>query len=159
VTPDKEVRKQLLYQLDGGNAHAPFPEIIEGYPIEIVNQAPPGAPFNAWGVLEHMRIAQWDILEFIRNPKHVSPQWPEDTWPPPGQQADAAMWQGSVDTVLAEWKALRDIVDDPNTDLYSDIPHAPGYTILREILVVSDHNAYHMAELAMLRTMLTGKPL
>ena len=157
MNPDDEVRKQLLYLLDGGNAHMPFEEIIADYPVASVNRVAPGAPFNAWGLLEHMRIAQWDILEFIRNPAHVSPPWPEGSWPPPGQQADAAMWNQSVETIRAEWKALRDMVADPASDLYSDIPHAPGYTILREILVVSDHNAYHMAELALLRTMLDDK--
>lgn len=157
MNPDDEVRKQLLYLLDGGNAHAPFEEIIKDYPMDIINRQDSNAPFSPWGVLEHMRIAQWDILEFIRNPNHVSPAWPEQHWPGGDHSADAAAWQKSVDTILAEWKALRDMVADPATDLYSDIPHAPGYTILREILVVSDHNAYHMAELSLLRTMFEGK--
>ena len=156
MNPDPEVRKQLLALLDGGDAHMPFDEVVAGYPVEIINRVAPHAPYSPWRLLEHMRFAQWDILDFIRNPAYVWQPFPESGWPPLGAQADAAAWQKTLDDIQADWQALRDIVADPKTDLYSDLPHAPGYTILREILVVSDHNAYHLGELALLRTMLAG---
>jgi hypothetical protein len=98
-----------------------------------------------------MRIAQWDILEFIRNPVYVSPPWPAGYWPAEAEQADEVRWAVTIAGIQADRKALEAIVADPETDLLADLPHAAGYTVLREILVVSDHNAYHLGELGLLK--------
>ena len=155
---DSALRDQLLQLLRGGHAHMSFEEAVEDFPAELLNSQPPNIPFTTWRLLEHMRLAQWDILEFIRNPEHVSPDWPEGYWPPEGAQADRQAWETSLSAFRADALALQELVANPRTDLTADLPHAPGYSILREILVVSDHNAYHIAELALLREMLGAWP-
>lgn len=148
---DEAVRKQLLFLLDGGGAHMSFDEAVADFPLDHINTRPTHVPYTFWHLLEHLRIAQWDILEFVRNPAHVSPEWPEGYWPPPAAQTDVAQWQQTLDSFQGDLHVLRQMVEDPNTDLYSDLPHAAGYNILREILLVADHNAYHIGELAILR--------
>lgn len=155
---DDTVRQQLLFLLHGGNAHMTFDEAVADFPLERINQRPANVPYTPWHILEHMRIAQWDILEFIRNPEHVSPNWPEGYWPRPDEEADAGRWQQTLNDFHGDMKALQDLVADPNTDLYAPLPHAPGYTIFREILLVADHNAYHIGEFAILRQVMGTWP-
>ncbi|RIK43436.1 MAG: ABC transporter [Chloroflexi bacterium] len=156
---DQAVRKQLLFLLDGGGAHMSFDEAVADFPLAHINSRPAHVPYTFWHLLEHLRIAQWDILEFIRNQAHVSPPWPEGYWPPPAAQADAAQWQQTLAAFRADLQTLRQLAEDPSTDLYSDLPHAAGYNILREILLVADHNAYHIGELAILRQVMGLWPL
>lgn len=151
MSTDKVLREQLLALLRGGNAHLGFDDAVANFPLEHINTKPPNVSYTPWHLLEHIRIAQWDILEFVRNPDHVSPSWPEGYWPAPDEQADQARWQQTIDEFQADLKAIEDLVTDPDTDFFSPIPHAPGYTILREILLVADHNAYHIGEFAILR--------
>jgi DinB family protein len=148
---DDVVREQLLALLRGGNAHMPFEEAVAGFPLERINDPPPNVPYTPWHLLEHLRIAQWDILEFIRNPAHVSPPWPEGYWSPPSARAHAQTWADTIAAFQADLRALEELVADPTTDLAAPLPHAPDYTVLREILVVTDHNAYHIGEFAILR--------
>jgi len=148
---DKLIRGQLHDLLDGGNSHMGFAGVIADFPLQFINSKAPGVPYSPWHFLEHMRIAQWDILEFIRNPDHVSPDYPEGYRPRADERADAAKWHKTVRDFRADLKALQDMVADPATDLYGPIPHARNYTVFREILVVADHNSYHIGELAMLR--------
>ena len=148
---DKVVREQLLQLLRGGNAHMSFDKAVADFPLEAINHQPPNVSYTPWHLLEHLRIAQWDILEFIRDPGHVSPDWPKGYWPDPGEQADGIQWNKTIEEFHADLKAIQDLVTDPNTDLYASLPHAPRYTIIREILLVADHNAYHIGELAILR--------
>lgn len=148
---DRLIRKQLFELLDGGNSHMGFAGVIKDFPLQHINSKASGVPYSPWQFLEHMRIAQWDILEFIRNPDHVSPHYPEGYRPRSDEKADEARWAKTVRDFTADLKALQDLVTDPAIDLYGPIPHAPDYTILREILVVADHNSYHTGELALLR--------
>jgi hypothetical protein len=148
---DHVVREQLLALLRGGNAHMPFDEAVAGFPLAHINDYPPHVPYTPWHLLEHLRIAQWDILKFIRNPAHISPSWPEGYWPPRSAHADAETWVSTITAFQADLHALQELVADPATDLYAALPHAQDYTILREILVVADHNAYHIGEFAILR--------
>lgn len=149
--PDNVVREQLLFLLRGGNAHMTFDQAVADFPMDHINSQPPNVSYTSWHLLEHIRIAQWDILEFIRNPDHISPQWPEGYWPPPDEQADEIKWEKTISDFRADLRALQDMAEDPNTDLYAPLPHAKGYTVLREILLVADHNAYHIGEFAVLR--------
>ena len=151
MSTDKVMREQLLALLRGGNAHLGFDDAVANFPPEHINTKPPNVSYTPWHLLEHIRIAQWDILEFVRNPDHVSPSWPEGYWPAPDEQADQARWQQTINEFRADLKAIENLVTDPNTDFFSPIPHAPGYTIFREILLVADHNAYHIGEFAILR--------
>jgi hypothetical protein len=151
VSSDEIVREQLLALLRGGNAYLRFEQVVAGFPVEHINSKPLNVPYTPWHLLEHVRIAQWDILEYIRNPAHVSPGWPEGYWPPQDEQADEARWEQTIDDFRADLEALQDMVADPDTDLYAPIPHTKGCNILHEILLVADHNAYHLGEFAILR--------
>jgi len=155
---DSSLREHLLYLLRGGGAHLDFEKAIAGLPDELRGAKPSGLPFSAWSLLEHMRIAQWDILEFSRDAKHTSPSWPEGYWPiadaPPSPEA----WDRSVAAFRADRKAMEQLVANPKTDLNAKIPHGEGQTILREALLVADHNAYHLGQFVMLRRLLGAWP-
>jgi hypothetical protein len=150
---DKSLREHLIYLLKDGGAHADFDAAIKNLPAALQGKRPKGAEHSPWEVLEHMRIAQWDILEFTRNPNYVSPEFPDGYWPsaqtPPAPDA----WTKSVDAFRADLKSVIDLVNQ-STDLLAPIPHADGKTILREVLLVADHNAYHLGELVLLRRLL-----
>ncbi|MFC2030379.1 DinB family protein [Chloroflexota bacterium] len=151
MSSDDIIRQHLLQLLQGGNAHLTLDQAIEGFPPQAINSCPPNVTYSSWHLLEHIRIAQSDILEFVRDPEHVSPAWPEGYWPPEGEQADEPRWQRTIQALRSDMEALEALVLNPATDLYADLPHAPGYSILREILLVADHNAYHLGEFAILR--------
>lgn len=155
---DDVMRQQLLALLRGGNAHMPFDAAVADFPMAYINTSAPNVPYTPWHLLEHVRIAQWDILEFIRNPDHVSPDWPEGYWPARDATTDEAGWQTTIDAFHADIEALEAIVTDPNTDLLAAIPHAPDYTVFREIVLVADHNAYHIGEFAILRQVMETWP-
>lgn len=158
MSEDAALRSQLSELLRGGHAHISLEDAVEGFPMEAINRFPPEVPYTAWHLLEHVRISQWDILEFIRNPAHVSPVWPAGYWPDRNTRADPPMWQATLNGYHADHQALERIVEDRQTDLTADLPHAPGYSVLREILVVSDHNAYHIGEFAILRQVMQTWP-
>ena len=151
---DRSLREHLIYLLEGGGAHARFDEVIAGIPTDERGQKPPGMPNSLWMLLEHMRLAQWDILEFSRNSKHVSPDWPKGYWPAKDAPPSAAAWNASVKSFRADLKAMRDLVKNPRTDLFAKIPWGDGQTILREALLVADHNAYHLGQMVDARRLL-----
>ena len=152
--PQRTVRKQLIELLSGKGAHVSFDEAVAGLPPKLRGIKPPGQPHTAWRLVEHLRIAQWDILEFSRNPKHQSPKWPEGHWPPTDAPPRPADWTASLRRFRADLKAMQDLVGDPENDLLAPIPHGQGQTLLREAVLVIDHNAYHLGQLLMLRRML-----
>ena len=151
MTLDTQLREQLHSLLTGGNAHITFKQAVADFPLEYMNTKPPHVSYTPWHLLEHLRRAQRDILEFIINPEHVSPPWPEGYWPAPNEQADKAAWEKTIASFRADLHALDMLVMDPETDLATPIPYGTGQTVLREILVVADHNAYHIGEFAVLR--------
>jgi len=135
-----------------------FDNVVRGWPVPLRGVKPAGAPHTPWQLLEHMRIAQWDILEFSRNPKHVSPDFPAGYWPKTEAPASKAAWDKSIATFRADLKEMKKLVKHPKTDLYARIPHGEGQTILREALLIVDHNAYHLGQLAMIRKLLGAWP-
>jgi len=151
---DKQLREHLLYLLQGGGAHAKFDDVIADMPEELRGVTPQGLPHTAWMLLEHLRLAQWDILEFSRNARHESPDWPQGYWPQSAAPASAAAWDKSIQRFRKDLQAMQDLVADPKTDLYARIPWGDGQTILREALLVADHNAYHLGQLVDLRRLL-----
>ena len=151
---DRPLREHLLYLLRGGGAHVDFEKAITGLPAGLRGVKPADLPFSAWRLLEHLRIAQWDIVEFSVNPQHVSPAWPEGYWPQDDAPPSDAAWKKSVQQFRRDLKRMQDLVANPHTDLYTPIPHGDGQTVLREALLVADHNAYHLGELVMLRRLL-----
>ena len=151
---DKALREHLLYVLRGGGAHLDFEKAVAGLPSGLRGVKPPGVPFTAWTLVEHMRIAQWDILEFSRDAKHVSPGWPDGYWPKTDAPPNDAAWEASVKSFRADLKAMQKLVADPKANLFARIPHGEAQTLLREALLVADHNAYHCGQLVLLRRML-----
>ncbi len=152
--PNKALRDHLLYLLGGGGAHLDFEKAISGLSPNLRGVKPKGAPHSPWQLLEHLRIAQWDILEFSRNAKHVSPEWPAGYWPATEAPPDPKAWDQSVKSFRADLEATKELVANPSTDLYARIPHGEGQTILREALLVADHNAYHLGQLVLVRRLL-----
>jgi hypothetical protein len=124
---------------------------VADFPLEHINSHPPNVPYTFWHLLEHLRIAQADILDFILNPAYQSLPWPEGYWPDPEAQASAANWEQTLAAFTADQEQLLKLAQDPEVDLLAELPLSPGYTILREIMVAADHNAYHIGELGILR--------
>ena len=151
---DQALRQHLLDLLKGGNAHVKFDEVVKDFPENLRGKKPQGQPHTAWRLLEHMRLAQWDIVEFSRSAKHVSPEFPDGYWPEGDTPPSAAAWEKSVKQFRADLKGMQDLVADPKTDLYARLPWGDGQTVLREALLVADHNAYHLGELLMIRRLL-----
>jgi hypothetical protein len=159
VTPDeRSLRQQVLDLLAGGSAHAGFDDVMSGLPAKLRGRKPRGLPHTAWMLVEHMRIAQRDILEFSRNPNYFSPHWPDGYWPPQQAPPSAAAWVGSIKKFRQDLKAMQALVKNPNTDLFARLPWGEGQTILREALLIADHNAYHLAQLVDLRRLLGAWP-
>ncbi len=148
---DRALREHLLYLLRGGGAHISFDDAVKDFPVELINRKADGVPYTPWALLEHMRIAQWDIVEFSRSAAHVSPDWPEGYWPDKSKEATADDWRHSVERFRADLRAMEALVEDESKDLYAAIPHGTGQTLLREALLVADHNAYHLGALVTLR--------
>ena len=155
---DKVLREHLVYILKGGGAHVHFTDAVDGFPEAKRGAFIADLPHTGWQLLEHARIAQWDILEFSRNPKHVSPGFPEGYWPKTPVPPDDAAWGKSVEAFQRDLQQMIDLVKNPKTDLYAKIPHGEGQTILREALVLADHNAYHLGQLVDLRRALGAWP-
>ena len=148
---DAGLRQHLLDLLKGGNAHASFQDTVSDFPSELRGMRPKGAPHSPWELLEHMRIAQWDILEFSRDANHKSPKFPDGYWPKDPEPPDEKAWDRSVQAFCKDLESLCAFVADESTDLFAQIPHGDGQTVLKEALVTADHNAYHLGQLMLLR--------
>jgi hypothetical protein len=155
---DAPLREQLVALLGGGGAHATFDAAIKGIPADLRGRTPVRLPYSPWQLLEHMRIAQWDILEFSRDPGHVSPGWPSGYWPAAAAPPREAAWRQSVAAFRRDLEAMQTLVASPSTDLHARIAWGDGQTILREALLVADHNAYHLGELIVVRRLLGAWP-
>jgi hypothetical protein len=151
---DAALRQHVVELLTGGHAHATYEQAAEGLAAELRGKVPNGAEHSPWQLIEHLRIAQWDILEFSRNAKHQSPKWPEGYWPKEKEPVDEKAWDKSVHAFKKDLKDVVALVTDKETDLLAKIPHGDGQTILREALLVADHNAYHVAQLVLVRRLL-----
>jgi hypothetical protein len=149
-----KLRGILVGLLKDGGAHLTFDKAIAGLPSELRGAKPPGVPHTPWRLLEHLRIAQWDILEFTRNPEHVSPPWPQGYWPDGDAPPDDGAWDRSVAAFRTDLKAMQELVTDPATDLFTPLQHGDGQTALREALLVADHNSYHLGQLVVIRRLL-----
>jgi len=159
MNTDKIIHEQLYALLQGGNAHMGFADAVSGFPIKDINRRLPNASYTVWHLLEHMRIAQWDILEFVRNPDHISPDFPDGYWPMPEEIATEAKWKRTIKEFNADLEAFEDLVKNPKTDFFRPIPPGKGYTVFREVLLAADHNAYHIAEIVAIRRLLNMKPI
>ena len=151
---DKSLRTHLVKLLTGSEAHADFEAAIRDLPADLRGKIPKGAEHSPWQLIEHLRIAQWDILEFSRNPEYQHRKWPDDYWPKSPAPADAKAWDHSILESRKDLRIFCDIIEDKSTDLFAKIPHGEGQTILREALLLADHNAYHVGQLILVRRLL-----
>ncbi|GAB3638215.1 DinB family protein [Hymenobacter arcticus] len=145
---------ELIALLDGGNAHVPLAQAVADLPAPLRNQVVPGLPYTIWQLVEHVRIAQHDIVEFCLNPAHVSPEWPAGYWPSPAPGADEAGWQTALAQLMTDQQRFIDLLEDPATDLFAPLPHGTGQNILREALLIGDHAAYHTGEIVLVRRLM-----
>jgi hypothetical protein len=153
---DAALREHLVNLLTQGQAHATFDDAVKGLAPELRGKVPNGAEHSPWQLLEHLRIAQWDILEFSRNSNHESPKWPEGYWPKEKAPTDDKAWDKSVRAFKHDLKQMVELVQDQKTDLFANIPHGDGQTILRETLLIADHNPYHIGQLVLVRRLLSA---
>jgi hypothetical protein len=151
---DASLRQHLLDLLTGSNAHADLEAAIKNLPEALRGERPEGAEHSPWELLEHLRIAQWDILDFSRNPQYKERPWPSGYWPATPAPPDDKAWDKSVRALRKDLKTFCALISAPETDLYAKIPHGSGQTILREALLIADHNAYHVGQLVLVRRLL-----
>jgi len=154
MNTDQSLRKHLIELLDGAQAHATFDNIVADFPAESRGVIPKGLPHSAWMLLEHMRIAQWDILDFSRNSKYKAMKWPDNYWPKSAAPPSAAAWEKSIKSFQNDLDAIKKLVSDPKIDLFAQIPWGEGQTILREAMLVADHNSHHLGQLIDVRRIL-----
>ena len=147
----ESLRSHLADLLLKGNAHLDFDKATAGLAPELRGRTIPGVPHSPWRLVEHMRLAQWDILHFCRDPNHQSPEFPAGYWPKGDAPPDDLAWDRTLAEFRADRQALVDLVTDPAADLFARLPHGEGQTLLKEALLVADHNAYHLGELVVVR--------
>ena len=148
---DKQLRQQLAKALDWSEAHADLSAAVKNFPVELRGQAPPGLEHSPWQLLEHLRIALWDIVEFSRSARHKSPPWPEGYWPKSAAPPDEEAWDHSVAAIRENLEIMRKLITDSKHDLFAPIAGGSGQTLLREALLIADHNAYHLGQLVLAR--------
>ena len=149
---DASLRAHLVKLLTTSEAHLSFDDLLEGFPVERCNETIDDLPYTPWQVLEHLRIAQWDIMEFARNAKYISPDFPEGYWPK--ETGNKELWEATASRIQADLEELAAMVEDPSTDLFAKIPHGTGQTLLRQVLLTADHNAYHLGTLTLMKRLL-----
>jgi len=151
---EESLRKHLVDVLSGHGAHIDWKGTFAGVPPKMRGVRPRGLPYSLWELLEHMRIAQWDILEFSRDAKHASPEWPAGYWPATQAPPTASAWDKSLKSFEKDLAAMKKLVSNPKTDIFAKIPHGTGQTILREAILVADHNSYHLGQALSVRRIL-----
>lgn len=157
MADDAQLREHIVTALRGATDRR-FEGAMKDFPMEAINTPPPHVPYTPWGLLEHLRVSQFDILEYITNPNYAARKHPVEYWPAPGTQADPAMWNQSLEQFRADRKALEAIVSDPETDLLAGMAHTPGHTVLREALLIVNHMSYHLGEFGILREVMQTWP-
>lgn len=148
---DQSLREHVISLLKGDSAHASFDDTLADWPLHFAGIRAAKFPHTAWMLLEHIRIAQLDLLEFSRNPKHVSPKFPEGYWPETAAPPDEAAWKSSMEACKKDLEAMQRLLKDKNVNVFAKIPWGDAQTILREALVMASHNSYHLGQLMMLR--------
>lgn len=148
----KDLIEELKKLLNGGSAHVSLKDATSGIPFDMLSKTPHGLPYSIWQLVEHIKIAQWDMLEFCRNPEHISPQWPGEYWPVESAPNDESTWENTLKQIEDDLKSFLALIE--TEDLYKPIYHGSGQNILREALQIADHNAYHIAEIVVVRRLL-----
>ena len=158
MTDTDEPRQQLLALLDGRGAHMPFESAVADFPDAAINAHAPKVSYTPWHLVEHLRLTQADMLEYVTNPDYRHKRWPEDFWPDAKARASRAEWDASVHAIGEDTAALRALAADPGRDLYNPIPWTDGHSLFRCVRIIGDHNAYHVGEFAILRQVMGSWP-
>ncbi len=151
---DENLRDHLIRLLDGGQAHTALDSAVRGFPLNKVGVRPKGLPYSAWELVEHIRIAQHDILHFSLSADYVSPAWPEGYWPESPAPERDSQWSRSVRAIRKDLAEFQTLIRDPKQDLYRKFPWGDGQTLLREAMLIADHNSYHIGQLVLVRRLL-----
>lgn len=151
-----DVIENLTDLLEKGNAHVSLDGALDGMPFSILGKRPNDLPYSIWQLVEHIRIAQWDILEFSKNAKHVSPKWPDDYWPEETKPAKESDWEECIEAIKADRKEFINLLKKAGNNLYKKIEHGTGQSLLKEALVLADHNSYHTGEIIVIRRLLNA---
>ena len=151
---EEALREQLVKLLDWKDAHASYDQAVDGIPADLRGNRPPGLAWSVWELVEHLRLAQRDILEFCVNSNYKEREWPKDYWPGRPDPPSADAWSTSIAAFREDRQAFEKLARDPNVDLFAKIPHGTGQTYLRELVLVADHNAYHVGQLVAVRRLL-----
>lgn len=155
---DSDLRQRLVEALRGGNAFMTFDQAVADFPEAMINTRPTNVEYTFWHLLEHIRITQWDILDFSRNPGYQEIEWPRDYWPARDAQATVAEWQATVRQIEQDMREMIALVRDEATDLHTPFAWGQGQNLVREAILVSNHNAYHIGEFAILRQVMNAWP-
>jgi hypothetical protein len=158
MTTDNDLRQHLLDLLGGRSSGTRFDDAVADFPPAAFNQTPPNLSYTPWQLLEHLRLGQRDILDYVQNAPYVARKWPDDYWPPRGAEADEARWAETLAAFRADQQALQAIIANPEIDLLAPMAHTPEHTVLREVLLATSHNAYHIGEFAALRAVMGTWP-
>lgn len=154
---ERSVREQLVKLLEGAHAHVTLEQTIEAFPVDQINVHVDDIPYSAWSILEHLRLTQQDILDYITAENYREPEFPSGYWPAPGTEGSEANWIASTAAFIKDRQALQTLAQDPDTDLTAPLPHNSQHTIFRELLIIGNHNSYHLGQLLVLKRLLTGK--
>ena len=155
---DKALRDELVKYINGSFTHKSIFESAKDFPENLINEKPANVPYTFWQLLEHIRIAQFDMVDFIRNPQYKELEWPKDYWPSSEIKANKMMWEESLSQIKRDLYALENIIKNPSNDLFTPIPHGTGQTIFKEVLQIIDHNAHHIGEFILMRRTLNAWP-
>jgi hypothetical protein len=148
---DRQLRQQIAKIIDWDEAHANFSAAVSNFPVKLRGLVPDGFQHSGWQLLEHIRLASWDIVEFSRDARHKSPKWPEGFWPKTIAPPDTASWGSSAAEVRKHFKSMRKLITDPKRDILAPIPRGSCQTLLREALLLADHTSYHLGQLVLVR--------
>lgn len=151
---NKIVINNLAALLNKGNAHVSLDDALKNIPFEVLGKKPYGLPYSIWQLAEHIRVSQWDIVEFSYNEKHVSPKWPDEYWPSEAVPSSASEWKKCVDQITNDRKKFIELLKGAGHEIYTPFDYGEGQTLLREALVLADHNSYHTGEIIVLRRLL-----
>ena len=146
--------EELISLIEKGNAHASFEDVIDGIPLDLLTVIPENLPYGIWGLVEHIRITQRDILKFCKEPGHVSPKWPEEYWPDTQAEVTREQWEDTLRNIRKDREEFFELLRDENTSLYTPFSYGDGQSIFREALLIADHNSYHMGEIIVVRRLL-----
>ena len=150
MNTNNELRRELLGFIERPNTHQSLPEVLADFPEKLINEKPSGVPYTFWRLLEHIRITQYDMIDFMTNPNYKEMEWPKDYWPAEGEKATVKMWNEAIANFQKDMEKMKKIIGDPSVDLLAPIAHGEGQTIFREVFQVIDHNGYHIGQLAVM---------